>query len=709
MVAQNKGRHRVRPLHKSKACALPLQIGEKMKWLNKNTIFIMLVTIALSLGSNVSFGDFEDLGVGARPIGMGSAFVGLVDDVNTIYYNPAGLGQLKGKQFTCGYGKLYWGLNGPGETNLGSGFVGYGHPLSWGTLGVGWLNLNLTKYYQENTFIFCYGKQISRPLYMGMNLKLLSKRYGEDAYTRANPIFIAHGYSAQGFSADLGALCNLTGKLSLGLAVMDVNQPNIELAHKGSRVPLSVKIGFAYKNGTLNLALDSAYKDRDVNVYAGAEKWFFSKILGIRGGLGIGSREYRSLSLGTSFSISVFEFDYAFIYPLTGIKQIYGSHRLSLTIHQAAPRSRPQGRVEREEVEVDEIAKRFRQGMDFYQREKLREAIAKWEEVLKADPSHELVGRYLEATQVELDKLVEEHYQKAREYYNRDGWEEAIYEWNAVLSLRPGDEWANEKIEATKRTLDEHFNLGMKHYEQGNYAQAIKEWQQVLEWDSRYYGATENIEKASHKIKEMEAVSRERIIGEYFKKGLKYYRAGDYFEAVTEWRRALDIDPQRKEAMDHINLVANKYFQSGMELYDNNKFMEAIEEWKKALIVNPDYEKARSLIKIAKKVIEEKIGKFYTQGIQSYNEGNYIEAIKSWKRVLEVAGGYLNVRQLSIEAHLAQGILYYREDKLERAIGQWKQVLLLQPEHEKAQKYLKRATTKQKRLQEIKEMSLKEG
>lgn len=325
-----------------------------MKWMNKKLILIGLVTIICGLGFNVSLGDFEDLGVGARPIGMGNAFVGLADDVNTIYYNPAGLGQLKRKEFTCGYGKLYWGLSGPGETNLGSGFVGYGYPLSWGTLGIGWSNLSLTKYYQENTFIFSCGRQISPPWYMGMNLKILSKRYGKDAYTRANPIFIAHGYTAGAFSMDLGVLCNLTSKLSLGLALMDVNQPNVELAYKGSRVPLSVKIGSAYKNRTLNLALDTAFKDRDVNVYAGAEKWFFSKKLGIRGGIGIGSREYRSLSLGTSFNVSVFEFDYAFIYPLSGIKQIHGSHRLSLTIRQAVPKRPIEVRVKREEIEVEE-------------------------------------------------------------------------------------------------------------------------------------------------------------------------------------------------------------------------------------------------------------------------------------------------------------------------------------------------------------------
>jgi hypothetical protein len=33
-------------------------------------------------------------GIGARPMGMGGAFIGLSDDVEAVYYNPAGLGNL---------------------------------------------------------------------------------------------------------------------------------------------------------------------------------------------------------------------------------------------------------------------------------------------------------------------------------------------------------------------------------------------------------------------------------------------------------------------------------------------------------------------------------------------------------------------------------------------------------------------------------------
>src|SRR4029077_6569549 len=42
-------------------------------------------------------------GVGARPGGMGNAFIGLSDGLESIYYNPAGLGNLTESGFTATY------------------------------------------------------------------------------------------------------------------------------------------------------------------------------------------------------------------------------------------------------------------------------------------------------------------------------------------------------------------------------------------------------------------------------------------------------------------------------------------------------------------------------------------------------------------------------------------------------------------------------
>ena len=43
---------------------------------------------------------FLKLGVGARAMGMGSAYVALADDPTELYWNPAGLGAVEGSQVT---------------------------------------------------------------------------------------------------------------------------------------------------------------------------------------------------------------------------------------------------------------------------------------------------------------------------------------------------------------------------------------------------------------------------------------------------------------------------------------------------------------------------------------------------------------------------------------------------------------------------------
>ena len=68
----------------------------------------------------------------------------------------------------------------------------------------------------------------------------------------------------------------------------------------------------------------------DYRLNMGAEKWFGSGI-GMRGGLGFGSRSYQVTSLGFSYRWENAEFDYGLIYPLVGIQGTFGTHQLSVT------------------------------------------------------------------------------------------------------------------------------------------------------------------------------------------------------------------------------------------------------------------------------------------------------------------------------------------------------------------------------------------
>src|SRR5436309_2306797 len=91
---------------------------------------IVLLTLGLSEAGNspgTSGAPFLRIGVGARASGMGEAFTAVADDVSTIFWNPAGLANFKGREFL-----FMHNLWAP-ETSLE--YVAYAQPIKdFGTL-----------------------------------------------------------------------------------------------------------------------------------------------------------------------------------------------------------------------------------------------------------------------------------------------------------------------------------------------------------------------------------------------------------------------------------------------------------------------------------------------------------------------------------------------------------------------------------------------
>src|ERR1041385_5159204 len=75
-------------------------------------------------------------GVGARPGGMGGAFIGLSDDIESVYFNPAGLGNLDHSGVTAMYE--------PPELDTSKSFLAFNQRWSSskmpGSVGFGWLH-----------------------------------------------------------------------------------------------------------------------------------------------------------------------------------------------------------------------------------------------------------------------------------------------------------------------------------------------------------------------------------------------------------------------------------------------------------------------------------------------------------------------------------------------------------------------------------------
>lgn len=61
---------------------------------------VRFVTVILLCGFVLLFAEATVACVGARPLAMGGAFIGVADDINAVYWNPAGLVQLEQAEIT---------------------------------------------------------------------------------------------------------------------------------------------------------------------------------------------------------------------------------------------------------------------------------------------------------------------------------------------------------------------------------------------------------------------------------------------------------------------------------------------------------------------------------------------------------------------------------------------------------------------------------
>jgi hypothetical protein len=257
----------------------PLLLGTKNKepgtnFMRVKALIIGTVMLAMPLsawGANSNVGtsgaQFLKIGAGARPTGMGEAFVGVADDVNAVYYNPAGLGYMKNPELIAMHTQWFQ------DTNYEFGAFAY--PSKVGTFGISAATLKTEDLQQRNAdesyvgtfdtvdaaYTISYGYAFSKAYSLGANIRFIEQEIGSA--------------SAQTWSGDVGGIYKLSRlPLSLGMAVRHFGQ-EVKFNEEGDPQPLTVDVGLGSQllNEKLVLAL-SAKKPRDNDVqYGVGSEW----------------------------------------------------------------------------------------------------------------------------------------------------------------------------------------------------------------------------------------------------------------------------------------------------------------------------------------------------------------------------------------------------------------------------------------------------
>ncbi len=193
---------------------------------------------------------------------MGGAYTAMSSDIGALYYNPAGMtrpGALSAssRQFQAGFTHTEW------IENMNYDFAGSIVPVVWGSLGFSVISMrsgeidgrdsdgNQTADFEsaDMAFTLSVARELNSRNMLGVNLKLIRQEIADE--------------SAEGFALDVGAIRELTDKVSIGLSVRNLG-PDMKFIEEKYPLPLTFTLGGVLKfAGMFGLTADMAYEPVD--------------------------------------------------------------------------------------------------------------------------------------------------------------------------------------------------------------------------------------------------------------------------------------------------------------------------------------------------------------------------------------------------------------------------------------------------------------
>ncbi|MBN2057231.1 MAG: hypothetical protein JW782_00325, partial [Candidatus Saganbacteria bacterium] len=304
------------------------------------TLFtILILTGGIALAQTGTIPDPMSIGVGARALGLGRAYVGMAEDSDALFMNPAGIARAGNPKLSS----MYSSLMGDVTYTVVGGVYPYGErsAVGAGIINAHTADINLTNTDGSlagdgswgDTVMFLSGgtylnnipafRNIDRDILIGGSFKYFSV-----GGSGSNDVADLSDASGTGYSADLGLLYPATDYLTLGVNYQNVLASKLTRANGvNENIPANLKLGAkvaligsqdqAYTTHSMRRLFLNA--DYDMNAldpkdasHLGLEFWPVGN-LALRAGV-----DGDNLTGGLGVRLAGFEFNYAY-HPFDGI------------------------------------------------------------------------------------------------------------------------------------------------------------------------------------------------------------------------------------------------------------------------------------------------------------------------------------------------------------------------------------------------------
>ena len=546
-------------------------------------------------------------------------------------------------------------------------------------------------------------------------------------------------YISEAVAFDIGAVFAIpkVDHFSFGVALKNfgTNQKYVKETFNLPQM-LTVGIGFTYEDFyNAKIALDfNDLKDYENYTCIGLS---FNPVyfLAFRFGLKLGGDSiFNNTRFGVGLEFKGINFDYAFI-PTSDLN---ATHQFSL--------SAAFGNFTDQKMAYEYyLNNHFREAEASFYAKDFVKAREQFDDILAVYPDHVPSQEYLRKTVDELAKIddynidkINNYMRKADKALKKNDVVTADKYYRKALDLDPTNKTAkygiekgefathNVKVEQERAENSERIEYLWERYEKfykkGDLIRARDTLKYLLDIDSENALANERIVNLDNQLAKVASDKANEI----YEKGMKYYKAGNYDEAIKYFEAVIVAAPHRLDIQELIdkaqkniqeiaeaerlsaleeeqNKVRDQLYEAydaGLKSYEKGKLEQAVKHFKKARDIAEKYEfeeyykNAKNYIsKISANLSE----KFYKQGFAAFRKNDFEGAATLYKKALEYNPGNTSakfelnrVSEQVAQSFYEKGMTAYSKNEMEKAREYFRKALYFKPDKIEAQRALDR-------------------
>ncbi len=396
----------------------------------------------------------------------------------------------------------------------------------------------------------------------------------------------------------------------------------------------------------------------------------------------------------------------------------------------------------------------FTKGAELYDKEEYEQALMHFKKALAINPDNFKAEDYLNRTIENIERKKKEAVLKVKSQsvyadglvkFNMGDFSGAITKFEEALSIYDGNndarvylEKSREEIrkreEAAKRRAEavKVLQEGLGLFNKGNWSGSLTYFEKALALDPENSEATLYADRAKAEI-QAEAAERMRIAksNEAYEEGIKLFRKKDYEKARARFQEAVAINKDNDDAKEYLlkskNEIAeiaaqakkkediDRLYKQGLDLLSGNDIDKAKSAFESVLDLDSSDANARKMLDKTLEMIAKRqedaarkaeAENEFKAGVGFYTSGNYDDALKRFKTVMELApaypgaADYINKCEDKIKEELIrqkekeqarrifeEGMKYYNNADYEKAAMRFEGALKLDPDNVDAKSY----------------------